>query len=201
MNSAEASQSRFHWQGREIYTNSIGTALRGAERGRNGMKIKLKKATAMVLMAIILVSLLAIVTLVCVEAKGYTGMKTTKYGDTYIVKDGKVKHGWEWYKGHRYYCHETSSEQYPAGTVFKGGMKLIGGKVYCFDSRGRQVRKNTRYVKLNGDKSVKYVYMPGTGHSRRYNTAEMRYQVKIHGHWKTEEGMAFYPYGMIDTQG
>ena len=165
------------------------------------MKIKLKKATALVLMAIILVSLLAIVTLVCVEAKGYTGMKTTKYGDTYIVKDGKVKHGWEWYKGHRYYCHETSSEQYPAGTVFKGGMKLINGKVYCFDSRGRQVRKNTHYIKLNGDKSVKYVYMPGTGHKRRYNTKEMRYQVKIHGHWKTEEGMAFYPYGMIDTQG
>ena len=165
------------------------------------MKMKLKKATAMVLMAIILVSLLAIVTLVCVEAKGYTGMKTTKYGDTYIVKDGKVKHGWEWYKGHRYYCHETTSEQYPAGTVFKGGMKLIGGKVYCFDSRGRQVRNDTHYVKLNADKSVKYLYIPGTNHRQRYSTKYFRYQFKRHGRWHMEEGMPFHPYGLISTQG
>lgn len=130
-----------------------------------------------------------------------TGMYTTQTG-TYIVKDGKVCKGWTRYKGKTYYCHETTTEMYPVGSIFKGGMKLIDGKIYCFDSRGRQVRRDTRYIKLHRDRkrSVKNVYMPGTGHRRRYNTHEMRYQVKIRGRWHTEEGMAFYPYGMIDTQ-
>lgn len=162
------------------------------------MKIQIKKRIAFVLVLIIVVGAFTIATL-CVEAKGYTGMKNA--GDsTYIVKSGSVQRGWTWYKGRHYYCHETDSEMHPVGSVFKGGLKLINQKVYCFDSRGRQVRKDTHYVKLNTDKSVKHLYIPGTNHRQRYSTKYFRYQFKRHGRWLMEEGMPFHPYGLISTQ-
>jgi hypothetical protein len=51
-----------------------------------------------------------------------TGMYTTQTG-TYIVKDGKVCKGWTRYKGKTYYCHETTTEMYPVGSIFKARIR------------------------------------------------------------------------------
>lgn len=159
------------------------------------MRIRIKKSMAVTLMAIIIVGIFTIMA-ICADAKMHVS------GDNiYITHGGKPAYGWTWQSGNRYYCHKTDSGMYPKGSAFRGGLKLIGQKIYCFDSKGRQVRRDTRYVKLHTDKSVKYLYIPGTAHKRRYNTRLFRYQYKRNGKWITEEGMPYYPFGLIDTQG
>lgn len=89
------------------------------------------------------------------------------------------------YVGNRY-LHKTKSAMYDRGEPTKDAYRWKGNKLYYFGHNGNMLRHSTKYIKLNHNDSVKYIYSPGTNHNERYNVRLRRYQVrKKNGHWKT----------------
>lgn len=84
------------------------------------------------------------------------------------------------------YIHKTKSAMYDRGEPTKDAYRWRNGKLYYFRHDGHMLRHSTKYIKLNRNDSVKYIYFPGTNHNERYNVRLKRYQVrKKNGHWKT----------------
>lgn len=89
------------------------------------------------------------------------------------------------YIGDRY-LHKTKSAMYDRGEPTRNAYRWRGGRLYYYGNNGRQLRHSTKYIKLNRNDSVKYIYFPGTNHNERYNVQLRRYQVrKKNGHWMT----------------
>ena len=168
------------------------------------MRIKAKKATAIVLAAVMFIMLMIACVLVTAEAKSTprNGKVTDKAGNTYIYKHGKLQTGWVHYKGDIYYAHKTKSYSYPKGSICKSTYRVRGHRMYFFDESGKRLKKNTRYIALNkASKSVHYIYAPGHESRRyRYNANHKRYQyLQDNGKW-ADTGNQCLPYGMIDWQ-
>lgn len=122
-------------------------------------------------------------------------------GDTYVCdSNGKIRTGWIKAGKDTYYAHKSKSYLYPKGAVAKNTFRIKNGKMYYFDKNGKLSKKDSRYIGLNKDHSVHYVYMPGMIRRYRYNANHKRYQyLKDNGKW-VDVGSQCYPYGMIDQQ-
>ena len=165
-------------------------------------KTRAMRATIMILVGIIVGSFCYSLTAYAKGAEKITCKHTTCNGDTYIIKKGKVQTGWVKYNGSTYYCHKTSSLQYPKGSVYKGGYKILHGKWYCFDSKGRLITKDTRSLDIRSkDHTVRYIYGTSmTSRGTRYSTRRKRYQeMDEKGKWH-DVGMQVIPAGWANTQ-
>lgn len=145
-----------------------------------------KKKLLVIILAIILffIAFLAILSL---KAEGKT-ISTNKYG--------LFKQGGSWY--YRYHSTSTLNKR---GELARDCIKVINGKFYYFKHNGKMQRKDSHYLDIrHRDGSIRYIYIPGTHKTERYNTRLKRYQIKRRGRWRTPEGKEYYPYGQIDWQ-
>ena len=125
----------------------------------------------------------------------FTGLLLTVFVFAMIV-DASPRYGWS---GDRY-IHKTKSAMYDKGEPTRDAYRWKGGKLYYIGHNGRIIRHSTKYIKLNRNDSVKYVYVPGTNHNERYNVKHRRYQKRTRkGHWK-EYGMQTNVWWMCDWQ-
>lgn len=113
-----------------------------------------------------------------------------------MITEASTRTGWVGDK----YIHKTKSAMYDRGEPTKDAYRWRGNKLYYFGDDGKILRSNTKYIKLNKDHSVHYIYTPGTNHNDRYNARLMRYQKRTRkGHWK-EYGMQTNVWWMCDWQ-
>lgn len=111
-------------------------------------------------------------------------------------KYGLFKSGGSWY-----YRYQSTSALHKRGELAKDCIKVINGKFYYFKHNGKMQRKDSHYLDIrHRDGSIRYIYIPGTHKTQRYNTKLHLRQIKRKGRWRTEEGMRYYPYGQIDWQ-
>ena len=113
-----------------------------------------------------------------------------------MITEASTRTGWVGDK----YIHKTKSAMYDRGEPTKDAYRWKGNKLYYFGHNGHMLRHSTKYIKLNKDHSVHYIYTPGTNHNDRYNARLMRYQKRTRkGHWK-EYGMQTNVWWMCDWQ-
>jgi len=125
----------------------------------------------------------------------FTGILLTVFVFAMIV-DASPRYGWS---GDRY-IHKTKSAMYDRGEPTRNAYRWRGNKLYYIGHNGRILRHSTKYIKLNRDDSVKYIYTPGTNHNERWNAKERRYQKRRkNGHWLTF-GMQTNLWWMCDLQ-
>lgn len=170
---------------------------------------------AVVFAVFVLLCLIVLIYLSSVEASAkepeFTSLTKAADGEhwegqhLFIVKGGKIQTGWVRYKGHTYYCHKTDSRKYPRGSATRGEMKIKKGKFYAFAGADcRMITEDYYYrygpasrrlsLKINKDKSVRYVYNTARIHRNwRYSTAERRLQIcGSDNRWRST-GMQYYP--------
>lgn len=166
------------------------------------MNNKVKKITAL-LIALIMVVAFCETNVVSAEAKSkkVVSFCTNWDGDITISDDKGVMTGWIRVGKDTYYAHRTESRMYSKGQVARNTYRVNNNKFYYFCNDGRMLKKSTKYIKLNKDKSVKYIYPPSDGWAGyRYNTKLRRYQYRdSNGKW-ISTGNQCYPYGMVDWQ-
>lgn len=126
--------------------------------------------------AAIIMTLLLTVSAQCAETTGMYSQNGT--GDIYISQTG-----WTTVNGGIYYVHATKSQIYDRHEACRNTFRWRGDKLYYFGNDGRMITRNTRYIKLNSDNSIKYIYTAGTGRRERYNPARKRYQENHRGKW------------------
>ena len=144
------------------------------------MNTRTKMCVAVVLLvAIATIAFLGLFFTICAEAS--TGMYSRDaQGNVYISETGWVQIGSD-----TYYVHSTKSRAYRKYEACRNTYRWREGKLYYFGDDGKMIRKSTKYIKLNRDRSVKYVYTPGTGRSERWNASLLRYQQrKKDGGWR-----------------
>jgi len=124
----------------------------------------------------IIMTLFLTVSAQCAETTGMYSQNGN--GDIYITQTG-----WTAVNGAIYYVHATKSQMYDRHEACRNTFRWRGDKLYYFGNDGRMITRNTRYIKLNSDNSVKYIYTAGTGRRERYNPARKRYQEKRRGKW------------------
>lgn len=113
-----------------------------------------------------------------------------------MIAEASPRTGWVGDK----YIHKTKSAMYDVGEPTKDAYRWHCGKLYYFRHDGHMLRHSTKYIKLNRDDSVRYIYIPGRNHNERYNVRLRRYQVrKKNGHFK-QVGMQTNIWWMCDMQ-
>lgn len=132
-----------------------------------------------------------------VQAKGITGKVTTPSGDLMIVKNGRVKTGLFRFNGRMYYGRKD-------GTLSRDCLRVFGkgasARWYYFEHSGKAQRKDSAYIDIRSKNgTVRYIYVPGSGRTQRYNTRTQRYQNKVRGKWY-DLGMQCWPYGLVDFE-
>lgn len=143
------------------------------------MGTRAKKHAICFLVALIMV--IAVMAAIALTAEAKTGMYSRNSdGDVFISETGWVQIGSD-----TYYVHSTKSRAYRKYEACRNTYRWREGKLYYFGDDGKMIRKSTKYIKLNRDRSVKYVYTPGTGRSERWNASLLRYQQrKKDGGWR-----------------
>lgn len=92
--------------------------------------------------------------------------------------------GWVTIGEDTYYFHKTDGKMYRKGEPCWNEFRWRGNKLYYFCDDGKMLRYSSKYIKLNKDNSVHYLYIAGTNHNERYNAKTGYYQVrKKNGHW------------------
>lgn len=100
-----------------------------------------------------------------------------------------------------YYRYHSSSPMHKRGELAKNSIRMINGKLFYFGHDGKMQRKDSHYLDIRSkDGSIRYIYIPGTHKTQRYNTKLRLKQTKRKGRWRTEAGMQYFPYGQIDWQ-
>lgn len=143
------------------------------------MDTRAKKHAVCFLIALIMA--IAVMAAIALTAEAKTGMYSRNSdGDVFISETGWVQIGSD-----TYYVHSTKSRAYRKYEACRNTYRWREGKLYYFGDDGKMIRKSTKYIKLNRDRSVKYVYTPGTGRSERWNASLLRYQQrKKDGGWR-----------------
>lgn len=145
-----------------------------------------KNKTIILTLIITILIILAGMAMLAVKAEAKT--TSNKYG---LFKSG----------GSWYYRYQSTSALHKRGELAKDCIKVINGKFYYFKHNGKMQRKDSHYLDIrHRDGSIRYIYIPGTHKTQRYNTKIHLRQIKRKGRWRTEEGMPYYPYGQIDWQ-
>lgn len=134
------------------------------------MDTRAKKHAVCFLIALVMAA--AVMAAIALTAEAKTGMYSRNSdGDVFISETGWIQIGSD-----TYYVHSTKSRAYRKYEACRNTYRWREGKLYYFGDDGKIIRKSTKYIKLNRDHSVKYVYTPGTGRSERWNASLMRYQ-------------------------
>lgn len=158
------------------------------------MKIRTKMCAAIVLLVVIAtIAFLGLFFTICAEAS--TGMYSRDaQGNVYLSETGWVQIGSD-----TYYAHKTRSRMYAEGEACRNTYRWRGDKLYYFGKDAKAIRHSTHYIKLDKDRTVKYIYTPGDGNRERYNVAHKRYQIRKHGKWE-DTGMQTTIWWMCDWQ-
>lgn len=147
-----------------------------------------------IIVAIVLAAAMAFL-LCCICAEASTGMRShDAQGNVYLSETGWVQIGSD-----TYYAHKTRSRMYAEGEACRNTYRWRGDKLYYFGKDAKAIRHSTHYIKLDKDRTVKYIYTPGGGNRERYNVPNMRYQIRWHGKWK-DTGMQTNIWWMCDWQ-
>ena len=119
-------------------------------------KRKISAALALMLMTLFMT----------VSAECATGMISQNgSGDIYITETG-----WVTVDGGIYYVHATKSQMYDRHEACRNTYRWRGNKLYYFRDNGKMLKKSTKYIKLNRDHSIRYIYTPGTNHNERWSS-------------------------------
>lgn len=154
--------------------------------------MKVRKSS--IIVAIVMAAAMAFI-LCCICAEASTGMRShDAQGNVYISETGWVQIGSD-----TYYAHKTRSRMYAEGEACRNTYRWRGDKLYYFGKDAKAIRHSTHYIKLDKDRTVKYIYTPGDGNRERYNVANKRYQIRRHGKWK-DTGMQTNIWWMCDWQ-
>ena len=156
--------------------------------------------------ALTLVLILALLAVPAQAKAPRNGKYIDKYGNIFIMKDGKPRTGHFRYKGKWYYGHKTDDGPYWKGSCTAGEMRVErGNKWYAYGLDGAMIRKDQyvhrgrkRILQLDirsRNHTVRYVYGTARGSiGSRYSTREGRMQfLDDDGEWRTYEGMPYYP--------
>ena len=159
------------------------------------MGTRAKKHAICFLVALIMV--IAVMAAIALTAEAKTGMYSrNSNGDVFISETGWVQIGHD-----TYYVHSTKSQAYQKNEACRNTYRWMDNKLYYFGDDGRMIKKNTKYIKLNRDHSVRYIYTPGTNHNERWNAGLLRYQRhNRRGKWVTQEGNQTNLWWMCDWQ-
>lgn len=131
-------------------------------------------------LAIVMIVFMTLFLMIIAEAKTHDGMfSRDAHGNIYISQTGWVRIG-----NHTYYSHKTRSRLYGKNEICRNTYRWRNGKLYYFDGTGRAIRHSTKYIKLNRDRTVKYIITPGSGGRERYSTKAKRYQIRENGKWR-----------------
>lgn len=170
------------------------------------MKRRINRAAAAILVLLLAILALVTMTAVChaetVKHVSSNAISYTEYdGNSFIEgRDGEKITGLVRYRGNIYYGHREGTPEHPVGSLARDCIKMIGRDWYYFGRDGKAQKHDSRYIDIRSrNRTVRYIYIPGTNRKQRYNTREERYQVKRHGRWTTV-GMQVYPYGQMDWQ-
>ena len=131
-----------------------------------------------------------------------TAISYTEYDGNRFIEgaDGEKITGLIRYRGNIYYGHREGTPAHPVGSLALDCFKMVDGDWYYFGKDGKAQKHDSRYIDIRSrNRTVRYIYTPGTNRKQRYSTREERYQVKKHGKWMTV-GMQVYPYGQMDWQ-
>lgn len=154
--------------------------------------MKVRKSS--IIVAIVMAAAMAFI-LCCICAEASTGMRShDAQGNVYISETGWVQIGSD-----TYYAHKTRSRMYAEGEACRNTYRWRGDKLYYFGKDAKAIRHSTHYIKLDKDRTVKYIYTPGDGNRERYNVAHKRYQIRKHGKWE-DTGMQTTIWWMCDWQ-
>lgn len=154
--------------------------------------MKVRKSS--IIVAIVMATAMAFL-LCCICAEASTGMRShDAQGNVYISETGWVQIGSD-----TYYVHKTRSRMYAEGEACRNTYRWRGDKLYYFGKDAKAIRHSTHYIKLDKDRTVKYIYTPGDGNRERYNVAHKRYQIRKHGKWE-DTGMQTNIWWMCDWQ-
>lgn len=154
--------------------------------------MKVRKSS--IIVAIVMAAAMAFL-LCCICAEASTGMRShDAQGNVYISETGWVQIGSD-----TYYVHKTRSRMYAEGEACRNTYRWRGDKLYYFGKDAKAIRHSTHYIKLDKDRTVKYIYTPGDGNRERYNVAHKRYQIRKHGKWE-DTGMQTTIWWMCDWQ-
>lgn len=158
------------------------------------MGTRAKKHAICFLVALIMV--IAVMAAIALTAEAKTGMYSRNSdGDVFISETGWVQIGHD-----TYYVHSTKSQAYQKNEACRNTYRWQDDKLYYFGDDGKMIKKSTKYIKLNKDHSVKYIYTPGTNHNERWNSKLLRYQRRTkRGEWK-EVGNQTNLWWMCDWQ-
>ena len=159
------------------------------------MSKRAKRHIASFLIALAMAAILLLLIVSTAEAKNVGMISRNADGDVFLSETGWVQVGSD-----TYYSHKTKSRMYQVGEACRNTYRWRGIKLYYFEDDAKMLRSNTKYIKLNKDHSVHYIYMPGTNHNDRYNARLGRYQKRDRkGRWK-EYGMQTNIWWMCDMQ-
>ena len=154
--------------------------------------MKVRKSS--IIVAVVMAAAMAFL-LCCICAEASTGMRShDAQGNVYISETGWVQIGSD-----IYYVHATKSRMYAVGEACRNTYRWRGDKLYYFGKDAKAIRHSTHYIKLDKDRTVKYIYTPGDGNRERYNVAHKRYQIRKHGKWE-DTGMQTTIWWMCDWQ-
>lgn len=159
------------------------------------MSTKAKKHAICFLVALIMA--IAVMAAIAVTAEAKTGMYSRDFeGNVFISETGWVQIGHD-----TYYVHSTKSRAYQENEACRNTYRWRGNKLYYFGDDAKMITKSTKYIKLNSDHSVKYIYTPGTNHNERWSSRSLLYQKhNKHGKWVTVEGNQTNLWWMCDWQ-
>ena len=150
--------------------------------------------------ALTLVLILALLAVPAQAKAPRNGKYIDKYGNIFIMKDGKPRTGHFRYKGKWYYGHKTGDGPYWKGSCTAGEFRFRGRKLYYFNNDGTKLTHSTEFIALNRHStSVKYIR---SGRMTRYNVKRRRYQwLNPNSNRWQDLGMQCLPYGSLDEQG
>ena len=159
------------------------------------MSKRVKRHIVSFLIALVMAVILILLIISTTEAKNVGMVSRNADGDVFLSETGWVQVG-----GDTYYSHKTKSRMYQVGEACRNAYRWKGNKLYYFEDDGKMLQSDTKYIKLNKDHSVHYIYTPGTNHNDRYNARLGRFQKHDRkGHWK-EYGMQTNIWWMCDMQ-
>jgi len=156
----------------------------------------MKRALAILLLFIALLTVSARAEDASDIGLGTYGIFRDVQDNRYIIQDDRIQHGIVHYRHNWYYAYKTSRPGKPRGSLCECAFRMYGHNKWRYHKEGgAALKQSNRYITIDDyTKYVKYIYVPGTNWTQRYNCKSERYEIRKNRRsrkWR-EVGMQFY---------